>query len=57
MGRIRILSDNVANKIAAGEVVERQWPMSVNIVVTPKEWAGEQDADGSAANSGVQADG
>ena len=23
MGRIRILSDNVANKIAAGEVVER----------------------------------
>ena len=40
-----------------GEVVERQWPMSVNILVTPKEWAGEQGADGSAATTGVQADG
>jgi 3'-5' exoribonuclease len=40
-----------------GEVVERQWPMSVNLVVTPKEWAGEEDANGAAVNSGVQADG
>jgi 3'-5' exoribonuclease len=40
-----------------GEVVERQWPMSINLVVTPKEWAGEQEADGEMANTGVQADG
>jgi 3'-5' exoribonuclease len=40
-----------------GEIVERQWPMSVNLVVTPKEWAGEEEANGAAAKPGVQADG